>query len=154
MASGLRRLLESNPELWAKNYPTAKKFCSGRIFIGRRNNYPGSCASGPKIRFFSKKSHSAENCPKLPKIHDSISYYIARPFAMLIHYQKHYLHALSRTIPYLDTFPKLYPILIHCQNIPYLNTWPRDASRLSNAIAFLNTWGSPTPRLISSAFYY
>ena len=47
-------------------------------------------------------------------------------------------------------------ILIHCRNIPYLNTWPGDPSRLSAAIAYLNTWGRPPPppRLISSHIYY
>ena len=36
-------------------------------------------------------------------------------------------------------------ILIHGRNIPYLNTWPEDPSRLSAAIAYLNTCGSSTP---------
>ena len=36
-------------------------------------------------------------------------------------------------------------ILIHGRNIPYLNTWPEDPSRLSAAIAYLNTCGSSNP---------
>ena len=35
--------------------------------------------------------------------------------------------------------------MIHCRNLPYLNTWAGDPSRLSAAIAYLNTCGSPTP---------
>ena len=39
--------------------------------------------------------------------------------------------------------------------MPYLNTWPGDPSRLSAAIGYLNTCGSPGPlHLISSDFYY
>ena len=49
-----------------------------------------------------------------------------------------------RTVPYLNTLSRLH-ILIHCRNIPYLKTWPGDPSRLSAAIAYLNTCGSPTP---------
>ena len=37
--------------------------------------------------------------------------------------------------------------LIHCRTIPYLITWPEDPSRLSPAIAYLNTCGSSTPPL-------
>ena len=40
-----------------------------------------------------------------------------------------YLDTLSRTIPYLNTLNRTHPILIHCRNIPYLNTWPGDPSR-------------------------
>ena len=36
-------------------------------------------------------------------------------------------------------------ILIHCRTIPYLITWPEEPSRLSAAIAYLNTCGSSTP---------
>ena len=46
--------------------------------------------------------------------------------------------------------------LIHCRTIPYLNTWLGDPSRLSAAVAYLNTCGYPTPppHQISSDFYY
>ena len=43
-----------------------------------------------------------------------------------------------RTIPYLNTLSRLH-IFIHCRNIPYLKTWEGDPSRLSAAIAYLNT---------------
>ena len=45
-------------------------------------------------------------------------------------------------------------ILIHCWTIAYLNRWLDDPSRLSATIAYLNTCGPSTPRLISSDFYY
>ena len=67
-----------------------------------------------------------------------------------------YLNTLTRlSAPYLNTLIRLH-ILIHCRNIAYLNTWLEDPSRLSAAIAFLNTCGSstPPPHLISSDIYY
>ena len=55
-----------------------------------------------------------------------------------------YLNTLTR-LPilihaYLNTLSRLH-ILIHCQNknIPYLNTWEEDTSRLLAFIAYLNT---------------
>ena len=47
-------------------------------------------------------------------------------------------------------------ILIHCRNIPYLNTWLGDPSRISAAIAYLNTCrvAQPPPRHLSSDIYY
>ena len=83
-----------------------------------------------------------------------------------------YLNTLDRTIPYVNTLRKnpkpiscrqpiriesaetLSHILIQYRNIPYLITLPEDPSRLSAAIAYLNTWGPPAPHLISSHFYY
>ena len=56
---------------------------------------------------------------------------MARPFHILIHYQKHDL----------NTLPKLYPI--HRRDIPYLNTWPGTLlgpGHDSAAIAYLKTW--------------
>ena len=35
--------------------------------------------------------------------------------------------------------------MLHCRTIPFLITWPEDPSRLSAAIAYLNTCGSSTP---------
>ena len=64
-----------------------------------------------------------------------LSWYIESAFDSRLHIL---IHA------YLNTLSRLH-ILIHCRNISYLNTWPGDHFRLSAAIAYLNTWGSPTP---------
>ena len=52
-----------------------------------------------------------------------------------------YPNTLSRTIPYLNTLSRTIPYLnTLSRTIPYLNIWPEVPSRLSAAIAYLNTW--------------
>ena len=70
----------------------------------------------------------------------SLSYYIELAFGSRLHILIHaYLYTLSRL-----------PILIHCRNIAYLNTWLEDPSQLSAATAYLNTFGSSAPPVTSA----
>ena len=66
----------------------------------------GHASKKSVLKFFSKKSHSAEIEPT--------------PYLYTLSRTIPYLNTLSRTIAYLNTLP----ILIHCRTVPYPNTLP------------------------------
>ena len=98
-----RKIIRERQRKWA----VGVREVGGVKYIRRHNNFPVAGAGGTKTR---KKSHSAENCCTVPKT----PYPIAR--RTLIHYTIliHCRPILKRT--YLNSWPKLRPILIHGRN--------------------------------------
>ena len=90
-----------------------EKLSGGVKIMLRRNNYPGRARVGQKIEKkilqCRKLSHTAENTLFHILIHcETIPYPYSLPKTLSLY--------IAENIPYLNTLPKLYPILIHCRN--------------------------------------
>ena len=84
---------------------------------------------------------------------------VPRIFVEILSEYRKLLHSAENTLfRILLHWTELYPILIYCRNIPYLNFGPGSLlgpGQESAAIAYLNIWRDPHhPRLISSYSYY
>ena len=128
---------------WTQNFPAALKLGGGRINIRRQNSYPRRARVDQKIEKKIRKSLKVQEIvaqcreysnPYLLRDH-SISLYITKNTILLFcpNTLNNLSYYIAKPITYLNTLPKLYPILIpypiSCRNTPYLNTWPGDPSR-------------------------
>ena len=135
---------------WRKNYPAVKKLCGGGIIIPGGRKWTNFFE---KISQCRNLSRSAENTLFHILIHgEAIPYPYTLP--------KNYLNTLPKLypilipyypIPCLKTLPKLKAILIHCRNytLTIAETYPISIhgrrtllgpGHDSAAIAYLNTW--------------